>query len=1099
MPLTRTLMALGLLLTLRAAAGDEYRAPLIAQPPTLDGKVEPVEWQRAVGFDGLSFNGQLEERRARAYIGATDTHIYVAVVSELPGEGGILARVDKDTPKLVYDDSIEVWVDAAPGEEDAGIFQALANPLGRITYIAHKRGDVPEKPNWRANYEIANGFHDGMWHCEVAVPLEQLTPGRTASEGRWGINVCRNWKQPWQFSSLGGAGYSPDEITFTFGRDPICVAYESDADPTTGEVHGRLVVRNFGPDEVSLPAELVLTRDVMPQAQARQTLAVGPGASANLELRLKDESTRKFTLSARVGSADGAITYYSRSYSWGKPREHRWTAVPPVVLPVDFKFAYYPYLDKMRILADWSGLKKDAQLEAVHFAVRQKGAQQALVSVDVEPGAQTRRELEFEMPPLEGEYEVAMTATGEGVPQGEVVKTFERTRYEWEHNDLGKSTKVYPPFTPIEIEGNAVRTVLREHTITGQGLWEQVTAAGQDLLAGPMTYEAVIEGTPAAADGFLSQPSLLTPDGNQAQGSARIGLGPLKALSQITWDYDGMMRVDLELSPTAGAVDSLDLVIPLKASQATHYHAMGDGIRNTLYTTVPAGEGTVWTSQKVNVNDFPAGFCSYIYVGTPNRGLCWFAENDRGWSWDRGKPNLELVRDEGRLSLRVHLINKPVTIAEPRRITFGLLAAPVKPRLAGWRTRWLDDRYTILGTDINWFALGNCGAVYPAHKDMYLWQMLAEGNRRRLDTEEIEKVVEYGRNYFEPYGEEYMERYARHVRYNLRSRYDKTMVLYYNRASYQKAGEFQTFMDEWSLEDYRAYSKGDGLGEIKIVPSESYIDHALYWYGKSFDVANNKGVYWDNLFFVADYNRTMTGAYMGADRAIMPSTGVWGLRELVKRTFQYMNERGMTPITMPHMTSTGILPLLSFATVQYDWEWRYSQGDFQDRFTRDYILLVTNGELAGTWPVLLGDHGKLATDPWTQRTFAGVSLVHELIGEGLPDVWRPLREPILELTRRPECKVARYWDDSPLPISTGDADLPAIVFWIPGQEAIVLVTSYSGADQTVTAKVDAAALGFTGGYVVGDVETGETLPVQDGALRFPLKQHDVRELRLTAQ
>ena len=34
------------------------------------------------------------------------------------------------------------------------------------------------------------------------------------------------------------------------------------------------------------------------------------------------------------------------------------------------------------------------------------------------------------------------------------------------------------------------------------------------------------------------------------------------------------------------------------------------------------------------------------------------------------------------------------------------------------------------------------------------------------------------------------------------------------------------------------------------------------------------------------------------DGSIVPSNGIWGLRELVKRTFVYMNELGMRPITM---------------------------------------------------------------------------------------------------------------------------------------------------------------------------------------------------------
>ena len=61
-------------------------------------------------------------------------------------------------------------------------------------------------------------------------------------------------------------------------------------------------------------------------------------------------------------------------------------------------------------------------------------------------------------------------------------------------------------------------------------------------------------------------------------------------------------------------------------------------------------------------------------------------------------------------------------------------------------------------------------------------------------------------------------------------------------------------------------------------------------------------------------------AYRRDDGAVVPTVGVWGLRELCKRTFAMMNELGMPPIRFPHVTSFSRLPTLSFATVQCDWE-----------------------------------------------------------------------------------------------------------------------------------------------------------------------------------
>lgn len=177
-------------------------------------------------------------------------------------------------------------------------------------------------------------------------------------------------------------------------------------------------------------------------------------------------------------------------------------------------------------------------------------------------------------------------------------------------------------------------------------------------------------------------------------------------------------------------------------------HANADRIRAPVAEYIPQGTGVVWDASKVSSNDWPKRFCPYIFLGDAARGLCWFTENDRGWSWDTNTPNLEVVRSGKTVLLRVHLINIPLVITQPRTITFGLLAAPVKPRIDPakganwWRYRYTRDNYSLLGTDINWLALGDCAAVYPAGKEMYLWEMIAKGNKEHLTEAQVQSVID---------------------------------------------------------------------------------------------------------------------------------------------------------------------------------------------------------------------------------------------------------------------------------------------------------------------------------------------------------------------
>jgi hypothetical protein len=212
----------------------------------------------------------------------------------------------------------------------------------------------------------------------------------------------------------------------------------------------------------------------------------------------------------------------------------------------------------------------------------------------------------------------------------------------------------------------------------------------------------------------------------------------------------------------------------------------------------------------------------------------------------------------------------------------------------------------------------------------------------------------------------------------------------------------------------------------------------------------------------------------------------------------------MLPITMPHMTSTNILPMHSFATVQYDWEWHYSEGDVQYRFPREYILLVTDGQLAGTWPVLLGDQGKLAEDAWTCRTFAGVAMVHELDGQYASwsktgQMQIALFKPIDDILTEPGVEVYRYWDDRPQPVVADNKDLPTIVYAVKGKQAVFAVVSYVDGDASTTLTIDPVALGFTRGYKVIDLESGEQQTVTGGKMALAIKKHDLREFKIVPE
>ncbi|MGB2820389.1 MAG: glycoside hydrolase domain-containing protein, partial [Phycisphaerae bacterium] len=923
------IMAIGLGAALagagRPAPAGEFRVPLMKAAPKIDGRVDPDEWAVSAGFEGFGRDGgQLGQRRIKARVGATETHIFIAVRSQLPDKGSLAASVMKDSLKAVFDDAVEVFVNPTPDDAGQVEYQFLVNSLGRGGYNIHTLGGAKEDAAWRGGWEQAHGSHDGYWHFECAIPVAGMPmagKGRKTTDGAWKINLTRDWKGPWQWSSLAAApgGYAWTGLRFTFAKDAPAVQYEADSDPFLADFTGTLTVRNPTGRRMDLQAAATLTRNRMPAVRAAEKLALAPGEMKKLVLTCPpDEATTRFELHVLVASADGKAVFYDRKVSWPRGKPYRYVAGEKArPAPVSFRFAYYPYLNRMRVLADINGLPEGAKLTKLTAEVRERLEKQVVHRAAFDTGRfrEGRQEIAFELPPLDGLYEIALIPEGTNVPGKETVRTFERKVFPWEHTPVGRSTKVYPPFTPIEVDAKAgtLKTVLREHKLNGLGLWDQVAATSahtgitKPILAAPMRYAANVDGEPVEVQAGPLRIVSARPHEVVTQGE--FSVGPVRCTSKSTWDYDGTAKVDLDVGGTGGReLRELTLEIPFAARAATLIHANSDRIRAPVAQRIAEQQGVVWDASKVACDEMPRNFCPYVYVGDAVRGVCWFAENNLGWSWDPNTPNVTLVRRGDTVTLRIHLVNKPLVSDGPRRITFGLLAAPVKPRLSPggkhwWRYRYYRDNYTLLGTDINWLARGSCGSVYPAGKDMYLWEMIARGNREKLAREDIQKVIDHSLRYFKDYPDR-VPSWEAHVRHNLTSRYGTKMVFYYNRASCQLFEEFETFKDEWCLTDLRSVPRGRGVGEIKIAPSPSYIDHALYWYARSFEVGANRGVYWDNFFIAPSYNTEMTDAYARRKEGdVVPAAGIWALRELAKRTFILMSERGMPPVTFPHMTS----------------------------------------------------------------------------------------------------------------------------------------------------------------------------------------------------
>ena len=285
----------------------------------------------------------------------------------------------------------------------------------------------------------------------------------------------------------------------------------------------------------------------------------------------------------------------------------------------------------------------------------------------------------------------------------------------WLGNTLGITDKVLPPWTPITATpkpgaGLDLACWGRTYHIGGNGLFAALDVQAQsgldqatkDILAGPIRVEIVQGG----------QPMALTPAGltevktaaHEASYRGRLAGAGWRVTTRGRMEYDGYVQHRITLAADGKQdADRIRLVIPLKPEEATHLHATaGDWFRSSVSSIALGNQpGILWHSgqshglgvtphtenwgRRMTVGDFKP----YVWIGGPNRGLAFMADNDQGWVPDDEKKvhAIEVVREGDRVNLILNLVARPFTFDKPREIVFSLQVTPVRPLLPDFRDR----------------------------------------------------------------------------------------------------------------------------------------------------------------------------------------------------------------------------------------------------------------------------------------------------------------------------------------------------------------------------------------------------------------------------
>jgi hypothetical protein len=1120
-------------------------AGLMKKAPVVDGNIGQDEWSGAVRNVGFAGHGSdvLTDRQGVFWIGCDAESLFIAVRSEQPPGTRILTRAvphpRRDVKAAFFDDSIELVLDpkrARPAGEDRTYYHIITNARGALydRAIDPDNAQNPMNVAWRVEgLRLQSTQSDAWWDVEIAIPLASLGVTKQDLGRPWGLRVARNWRRPGQQSQwsakAGNYLHQPTMPVVVWKPGAAVVQILSLCDDA-GAAHIVLSVRNPAAEPRPVRVRLSDAWHHNPPRELDTVLRIAPGAIETVELAPPDGGPEGLhNTDIRITDADGDTLYYARSCRWSLEQpDDRWSVTEQQQDAVKILFSYYPYHSKIRFRIDVSALDaRDAVTGAATAVFRADADGQP----DGEPlwTSETAltsfaAEQTCDIPELEdGRYCFTVRLSGRpGIPGDVSIQPFVRQHFEWEHNRLGTSTEVMPPFTPLTVRARTVGCVLREHEQGETGLWNAVRSQERSLLTRPMSWE-IAAGDNDARHPVVDAPWHVTEQSDtRVAGEATWHCGNVRAAVRTDYDYDGMMLTTLTLEGGRDTdVKALTLNIPIVEKEARYMHAVGDGLRHNYAGFVPAGNGRIWDSAKANKVDLVGTFYPYLWVGGGERGVCWFADSDRGWSLDQETPVIDLTRNQGELLVRVHFVTETVRLDEPRTLVFGLQVTPTKPMPEGWR-RW-TGRIDVPGArPVSWMGStyywgGISYDIYPYKKHFEYWKEL----RRARETGDVNQdflarwmnlIEEWHPNDGKGYEAHGYEFIRRHLHAGFRAASSATWNRGHRLFGYTNARgigfsapEFATFQDEWLRYGWfdRSWNERGGVG-YDVSPSDSFVDFALWYYRKM--LMWTDGVYWDNMFLSAHRDPVVGNAWVDDGGEIHPGLGLFHLRNLVKRTaiMHWQESRNMPAHRLPlvslsHMTNTMIVPILSFGNCNMDWEWKYGYEDFQDRFSADLTVAETLGRQVGAWPTILAGGHPDPKDPRTARmwrTRLAVCLVHEIQNFD----YRPAEEA--ELYAKlfefgyglPECTVFNYWDE-PHPVAVEGVDARTLAMTC-GNKALVIVTSY-GDDGVAEANVDNARLGIPMPRTVTDFETGESVDMStSGEIRFPLKKHDFRIIKL---
>jgi len=244
------------------------------------------------------------------------------------------------------------------------------------------------------------------------------------------------------------------------------------------------------------------------------------------------------------------------------------------------------------------------------------------------------------------------------------------------------------PFEPVRVSDAGAGEALvvsvwgRRYDFESGPLPSRIETQGEDLWLLPPRFELAGSASPVAVSWEPTQLVERAPD--RALLSSRGSAGPFALSAQTTVEFDGMIRVDLEVASEAPATlgaFSYTLTVPERVARYYTRHLEYDYAQMRARKAEILAAAGAFPKRRTTLPFVPS-----LSVGNREIGLEWWSETNVGWA--PGGDPIVLEREGGGARLRVAPIAHDVGVSSERpwSHTFALFPMPLRPPPAASRS-----------------------------------------------------------------------------------------------------------------------------------------------------------------------------------------------------------------------------------------------------------------------------------------------------------------------------------------------------------------------------------------------------------------------------